>query len=49
MKHIFHDLFDNAKDKQIMVTTISSNITRMYQITEAELNQVEKWFWGEDQ
>ncbi len=31
----FHDLFEEAVDRQIFVTTISSNISRMYQISKA--------------
>jgi ribonuclease J len=31
----FHDLFESASDRQILVTTISSNISRMHQITQA--------------
>ena len=35
LNHTFFDLFEDAKDKQIFVTTISSNISRMYQIIKA--------------
>lgn len=34
----FKDLFEDAKDRQILVTTISSNISRMYQIIEAAIH-----------
>ncbi len=38
----FHELFEQASDRQIMVTTISSNISRIYQITDAALKMERK-------
>lgn len=38
----FHILFSEYKDHQIFVTTISSNLSRMYQIIEAAIQQNKK-------
>ena len=35
LNQTFHDLFESAAGRQILVTTISSNISRMYQIIDA--------------
>ena len=37
LNHTFQDLFSHAGDRQILVTTISSNLSRMYQIIEAAI------------
>lgn len=42
LNHTFFDLFEDSKDKQIFVTTISSNISRMYQITKAAVEHGRK-------
>ncbi len=38
----FHTLFEQAENRQIMVTTISSNISRMYQIIDAAIRMGRK-------
>ncbi len=42
----FHDLFERGKEQQIMVTTISSNISRMHQIIDAALSAGRKVAFG---
>ncbi|HSX39404.1 MAG TPA: ribonuclease J, partial [Candidatus Saccharimonadales bacterium] len=37
LNQTFFDLFEDAKERQILVTTISSNISRMYQIIKAAI------------
>lgn len=42
LNETYHDLFELAKDRQILVTTISSNISRMHQIISAAVRQGRK-------
>lgn len=37
MKDTFHNMYEEAEGRQVMVTTISSNISRMYQIIDAAI------------
>jgi ribonuclease J len=46
LSQTFHDLFEDARDRQIMVTTISSNLSRMHQIIEAAIKQSRKVVLG---
>lgn len=46
LKDVFHELFEKAGNKQIMVTSISSNISRMYQIIEAAVQAGRKVVLG---
>lgn len=46
MKHIFHDLYEQAEGRQIMITTISSNISRMYQMIDAAVKEGRKVVLG---
>lgn len=37
MKDTFHNMYEEAEGRQVMITTISSNISRMYQIIDAAI------------
>lgn len=42
LNYTFHELFEEARGRQIFVTTISSNLSRMHQITAAAIEQGRK-------
>lgn len=46
MNHVFHELLDDAQDRQVMITLISSSISRMQQIMEATLRSGRKIVLG---
>lgn len=42
MKHIFHDMFEKAENRQVVITTISSNISRILLIIEGAIKSGRK-------
>ncbi len=46
MKDTFHNMYEEAEGRQIMITTISSNISRMYQIIDAAIKAGRKIVLG---
>ncbi len=46
MKHIFNDLYAQGEGRQVMLTTISSNISRMYQMIDAAVKEGRKVVLG---
>ncbi len=42
LNETFNDIFDNSTERQVLITTISSNISRMYQIIDAAIKHRRK-------